>query len=93
MDPITDGLEPALERIDDFRALHDGRPLEEGVEAVLCLQEAVGIDEQTRLLVKDRIYGDERLTPGGHRRFQFTDPRSARDRMGPRRGRPAPTEG
>lgn len=56
--PITPSLTAALDRIEDFRALHDGRPLDEAVDAVLCLQEAVGIDEDARAVVKERIYGE-----------------------------------
>jgi hypothetical protein len=63
MEEITDSLERALDRIDEFRALHDGAPLEQGIEAVNCLQEAVGIGEEARTLIRERIFeGDESVT-------------------------------
>ena len=53
---LTLDLEQALDRIDAFRAIH-----EPGVtmEAVLCLQEAVGIDEAARVLIRERLYDAE----------------------------------
>ncbi len=53
MREVTISLEEAFDRIADFRAIH-----EPGVtmDAVLCLQEAVGIDEATRVLIRERLY-------------------------------------
>jgi hypothetical protein len=47
-------LEAALDRIDDFRAIHE--PGGVSLEAVLCLQEAVGIDEPTRAVIRERLF-------------------------------------
>lgn len=51
---ITRSLEQALDQIDAFRAIHEpgGVPL----EAVLCLQESVGIDDDSRVLIRERLY-------------------------------------
>jgi len=56
MDEITDSLERALDRIEDFRLLHGSRPADEQLEAVLCLQEAVGVGDQARALIRERIF-------------------------------------
>lgn len=57
MNDVTDSLAQALDRIEDFRSIHEP----EGVtmEAVLCLQESVGISESTRRLVGERIFERE----------------------------------
>lgn len=54
MSDFASSLSQALDRIDAFRAIHE--PDGVTLEAVLCLQEAVGIDEATRLLIRDRLY-------------------------------------
>ena len=54
MSDVTTSLEQAFDRIEDFRAIHE--PSGVTIEAVLCLQEAVGIDEATRVLIRDRLY-------------------------------------
>jgi|GEM_PF-4263443 hypothetical protein len=56
MDAISDSLERALDRIEDFRLLHGERPAGEQLEAVLCLQRAVGIDDDARALIRERIF-------------------------------------
>ena len=55
MNEITDSLERAFDRIDDFQAVQSGRSGEQLVDAVLCLQEAVGIRDDTRVLIKERL--------------------------------------
>jgi hypothetical protein len=56
MDEISDSLERALDRIGDFRLLHGRRPADEQLEAVLCLQEAVGVGDEARALIRERIF-------------------------------------
>lgn len=53
MSAVAVSLEQAFDRLDDFRSIH-----EPGVsmDAVLCLQEAVGIDEAARVLIRERLY-------------------------------------
>ncbi len=63
MDEIDESLDRALDRIDQFRMLQNDRPDEGRLEAVLCLQEAVGIGEQTRDLIRERLY-EEAGSPG-----------------------------
>jgi hypothetical protein len=55
MDEITDSLERALNRIDDFRAIHEGRLSREDLGPVLRLQESVAIGDSARSLFRDRI--------------------------------------
>lgn len=57
MSAVADNLELAFDRIDAFRAIHE--PAGVTLEAVLCLQEAVGIDEGTRVLIRERLYEAE----------------------------------
>ena len=51
---VTESLEQALDRIDAFRAIHE--PGGVSMEAVQCLMESVGIDDDGRALVHDRIF-------------------------------------
>lgn len=63
MNEIADSLRDALDRIDEFRALHDGSPRPEHAEAVDCLQRAVGIGSETRELIRERVFeGDESVS-------------------------------
>ena len=57
MSDVTASLEQALDRIDAFRAIHE--PGGVSADAVRCLQEAVGIDDATRILIRERIYEAE----------------------------------
>ena len=50
----TTSLEQAFDRIEAFRSIHE--PTGVTIDAVLCLQEAVGIDDGTRALIRDRLY-------------------------------------
>ena len=56
MNEITASLERALDRIDEFRSLHDGTPAPEHQQSVRCLQEAVGIGEQSLGLIGERLF-------------------------------------
>lgn len=47
-------LEQAFDRIEDFRSIHE--PVGVTMEAILCLLEAAGIDEPTRVLIRERLY-------------------------------------
>lgn len=62
MSAVATSLEQAFDRIDDFRAIHE--PSGVTIEAVLCLQEAVGIDEATRVLIRERLYAEKGATAG-----------------------------
>jgi hypothetical protein len=59
---VTDNLEQALDRIDAFRAIHE--PGGVSSEAVQCLMESVGIDDDGRALVHDRIFEAEDIRDG-----------------------------
>jgi len=59
---VTDSLERALDRIDAFRAIHE--PGGVSVEAADCLMEAVGITDETRALVRARIFEDDGIRDG-----------------------------
>lgn len=59
---MTESLEQALDRIEDFRAIHE--PGGVSAEAVECLMEAVGIDEDGRVLVHERIFESEDMRDG-----------------------------
>lgn len=59
---VTDNLGQALDRIDAFRAIHE--PGGVSIEAVQCLMEAVGIDEEGRALVKERVFEAEHIRDG-----------------------------
>lgn len=54
MSDVSFSIEQAFDRIDAFRAIHE--PAGVSMEAILCLQEAVGIDEGTRVLIRERLY-------------------------------------
>jgi hypothetical protein len=50
---IADSFERALDRIDEFRAIHE--PDGVTIEAVLCLQKAVGIADPSREVLRGRV--------------------------------------
>jgi hypothetical protein len=56
---ITDSLGQALDRIDEFRSIHESRAGGVTIEAVRCLQEAVDIADPTRELIRERLYETE----------------------------------
>lgn len=55
MDRITDTLARAFDRIDDFERVQSGVRGKELVEAVDRLQESVGIDDDARALIGERL--------------------------------------
>ena len=59
MPQVTDSLSQALDRIEDFKAIHETCPGGVTIEDVNCLQEAVGITDPTRVLIRERIYEGE----------------------------------
>ncbi len=65
MSAVLTSIEQALDQIDAFRLIHEP---EVTLEAVLRLQEAVGIDEPTRVLIRERLYTEDR-TAGGSAAF------------------------
>ncbi len=62
MRDVTASLEEAFDQIDAFRSIHE--PVGVSLEAVLCLQEAVGIDAGTRALIRQRLYEAETSRDG-----------------------------
>lgn len=54
MDDVNMNLARAFDQIAAFRAIHE--PSGVSLEAVLCLQEAVGIDDATRILIRERLF-------------------------------------
>jgi hypothetical protein len=56
---ITESLERALDRVDGFQAIQRARPPEEHLDAVLCLQEAVGVGDEARALIKERLFDSD----------------------------------
>ncbi len=55
MHEIADSLQLAFDRIEDFREIQDSASEGVRLEAVLCLQEAVGIAGPSRELLRERI--------------------------------------
>lgn len=49
------GLEQAFDTLADFEAVQAGTSTEELLDAVLNLQEAVGIDDDERVLIRERL--------------------------------------
>jgi hypothetical protein len=58
----TASLEQAFDQLDAFRAIHE--PGGVTPEAVRCLLEAVGFDDGTKALVRDRLYETETSRDG-----------------------------
>lgn len=61
MHEITDSIAAAFDRVHDFEAVQAGRSFEQKVDAVKLLQSAVGIEDETRRLVAERV---ERIRAG-----------------------------
>lgn len=55
MREIADGLARAFDRIADFRAVQSGASEDTMVEAAIRLQESVGIDDDARRLIGERL--------------------------------------
>ena len=65
MDAITDSLDRAFDRIDDFEAVQAGATPAQLFDAVLLLLESVGITEESRALIGERLEscrGDANVT-------------------------------
>jgi hypothetical protein len=66
VDSITASLADALDRLDEFKSVSKARPADQQQEALRCLWEAVGIDEDTLCLVNERLAEEcERSQAGG----------------------------
>jgi hypothetical protein len=64
---IADSLARAFDRIEDFEAVQSGRSGEDLLDAVLLLQESVGIGDEARALLRDRLpVGAGTSHPAGH---------------------------
>ena len=55
MSEINDSLARAFARIDDFEAVQANVGGQELVDAVVRLQESVGIDDEARALIRERL--------------------------------------
>jgi hypothetical protein len=55
MNEIADSLDRAFDRITDFEAVQSGRSADELVAAVTRLQESVGILDESRSLIAERV--------------------------------------
>jgi hypothetical protein len=64
-------LHQAFDRIEDFLAVNRGLDFDRYLDAVLCLQEAVGIEDAEREVIRDRlerleeVHGQRTLHAGG----------------------------
>ena len=59
---VTKSLEEAFDQIDAFRTIHE--PGGVTMDAVLRLQEAVCIDDEARLLIRERLYEGDMCRDG-----------------------------
>lgn len=55
MSGLTEQLATALERIEDFQSVQAGSTKDELQAAVLCLQEAAGVDEASRAALRQGL--------------------------------------
>ena len=62
MSDVTASLEQALDRIEAFRAIHEPAGVTE--EAVDCLLESVGIDDDDKVLVHERLFENDEVRDG-----------------------------
>ena len=62
MSDVTASLEQALDRIAAFRAIHE--PTGVTGEAVDCLLESVGIDDDDKVLVHERLFENDEVRDG-----------------------------
>lgn len=53
MREITDSLERAFDRVQDFEQIQAGATQPDKLDAVLCLQEAVDLGERSREIIRD----------------------------------------
>jgi len=52
---ITDSLASAFDRLADFQSVQSGADADEMLEAVTLLQESVGINDDERVLLRERL--------------------------------------
>ncbi len=62
---MVDGITGAFDRIDDFLAVQSGVPFSEHVRGVKRLQEAVGIDDAGRAVIRERLESLDQLDHAG----------------------------
>lgn len=60
MSEITDTLEQAIDRVQDFEEVQAGATQREKLDAVLCLQEAVELGDRSREIIRERLGNFER---------------------------------
>jgi hypothetical protein len=63
MDEITDNIGRAFDRIDDFKAVQAGVDADELLDAVIRLQESVGIEDEARAVIGERLDARVGSTP------------------------------
>ena len=67
MNEISASLARAFKRLDDFQAVQGRASADERLDAVLRLQESVGIGDEARALISERVEStDGRNSPLGH---------------------------
>ena len=68
LDEINDSLARAFARIDDFESVQAGVGGQDLIDAVVRLQESVGIDDEARALIGERLRerGDASRRAPGH---------------------------
>ncbi len=52
---ITDSVDTAFDRLADFQSVQAGADADQMLEAVTLLQESVGISDDDRVLLRDRL--------------------------------------
>lgn len=62
MSDVTASVEQALDRIEAFRAIHE--PAGVTGEAVGCLLQSVGIDDDDKILVHERLFENDEIRDG-----------------------------
>ena len=60
MNEITDSLEQAFDRVQDFEQVQADATQGEKLDAVLCLQEAVELGDRSRKIIRERLGDFER---------------------------------
>ena len=55
MNSLPETLAQALDRVADFNAVQRGRGADELADAVNRLQESVGVDDEARAILRDRL--------------------------------------
>jgi hypothetical protein len=68
MSELADNLARAFDRIDDFEAVQSGRTPEQLLDAVVLLQESVGIRDRSRSEIAERLAGIDGVPRARYRR-------------------------